>query len=184
LKWGAITAAVLALLFGLAWISFFKPYQKERVMTFFNPSRNPQGTGYQVNQAKIAVGSGKLTGKGLHAGTQNRLNFLPAPHTDFIFAVAAEEMGFMGSSAILLLFMLLLFKILNTVDTSPTREGSFLALSCFFLFLMHIIVNIGMVIGLFPTMGIPLPFLSYGGSFLISVTLLSGLVLNVRAKRY
>ncbi len=183
-KWGSMAALVMAVLFGLAWVSFFKPYQKERVMTFFNPSRDPQGAGYQVNQAKIAVGSGKLTGKGLHAGTQNRLNFLPAPHTDFIFAVAAEELGFIGSSVILVLFLFLLLKFLDTVENAPSREGAFVALSAFFIFLLHIIVNIGMVLGLFPTMGIPLPFLSFGGSFLASVTLLSGLVLNIRAKRY
>lgn len=184
LKWGTIAAIVLAGMFGLSWVTFFKPYQKERVMTFFNPSRDPQGAGYQVNQAKIAVGSGKLTGKGLHAGTQNRLNFLPAPHTDFIFAVAAEELGFIGTSVILVLFLLLLMKFLDTVQNAPSREGSFVALAAFFIFLLHLIVNIGMVVGLFPTMGIPLPFLSYGGSFLISVTLLTGIVLNVRANRY
>jgi rod shape determining protein RodA len=184
LKWGGIMAAVMALLFGFAWLTFFKDYQKERVLTFINPARSPQGAGYQVNQAKIAVGSGKFTGKGLHAGTQNRLNFLPAPHTDFIFAVAAEELGFVGSSAILLLFLLLLLRFLHTVETAKTREGSFVAMAAFFIFLMHIIINIGMVMGLFPTMGIPLPFLSYGGSFLISVTLLSGLVINVRADRF
>jgi len=183
-KWGAIVVAAFILLFGLAWVSFFKPYQKERVMNFFNPSRDPQGTGYQVNQAKIAVGSGKLAGKGLHAGTQNRLNFLPAPHTDFIFAVAAEELGLIGSSVILVLFLLLLLRFLDTVENAPSREGAFVALAAFFVFLLHLMVNIGMVLGLFPTMGIPLPFLSYGGSFLMSVTLLSGLVLNIRSKRY
>ncbi len=184
LKIFAVGFAVFAILFGLAWVSFFKPYQKERVLTFLNPSRDPQKAGYQVNQAKIAVGSGKFYGKGLHSGTQNRLNFLPAPHTDFIFAVIGEELGFAGTSFVILLFLLLLNKFLIISENAKTREGSFLCIAVFFIFLLHIIVNIGMVLGLFPIMGIPLPFLSFGGSFLVATALLSGLALNVGSYQY
>ncbi|MCX7829620.1 MAG: rod shape-determining protein RodA [Acidobacteria bacterium] len=184
LKIGAIGFAVFAILFGLAWVSFFKPYQKERVLTFLNPSRDPQKSGYQVNQAKIAVGSGKLYGKGLHSGTQNRLNFLPAPHTDFIFAVIGEELGFVGSSFVILLFLFLLHKFLVIAENAKTKEGSFLCLAVFSLLFLHFFVNIGMVLGLFPIMGIPLPFLSFGGSFLVTSALLSGLALNVGSYQY
>lgn len=183
-KISAIGLAVFAILFGLAWVSFFKPYQKERVLTFLNPSRDPQKAGYQVNQAKIAVGSGKFYGKGLHSGTQNRLNFLPAPHTDFIFAVIGEELGFVGTSFVIILFFLLLNKFLIFYENAKTKEGSFLCIAVFFIFLLHITVNIGMVLGLFPIMGIPLPFLSFGGSFLVTAALLSGLALNVGSYQY
>ncbi len=184
LKIAAVGFSIAAILFGFAWFSFFKPYQKERVLTFLNPSRDPQKAGYQVNQAKIAVGSGKFFGKGLHSGTQNRLKFLPAPHTDFIFAVIGEELGFVGTSFVVILFTILLSKFLTIGENSKTKEGSFLCIAAFCLFLLHISVNIGMVLGLFPIMGIPLPFLSYGGSFLVTSSFLSGLVLNVASEQY
>lgn len=184
LKLGAIGASIFLILFGLAWVSFFKPYQKERILTFLDPSRDPQKAGYQINQAKIAVGSGKIYGKGLHSGTQNRLNFLPAPHTDFIFAVIGEELGFAGSSFVIILFFILLNKLLIIAENAKTREGSFLCIAAFFLLFFHICVNIGMVLGLFPIMGIPLPFLSYGGSFLVTTTFLVGLTLNVGTYQY
>lgn len=184
LKWFIYGFLVCVILFGLAWVIFFKPYQKERILTFLNPNRDPQGAGYQINQSKIAVGSGKFIGKGLHSGTQNRLKFLPAPHTDFILAVVGEELGFLGILSVFILFLILLSKFLTVAESSTTKEGRFIALSVFFLLFFHIVVNVAMVLGLFPIIGIPLPFLSFGGSFLLTVTFLTALVLNISAEHY
>ncbi len=184
LKWSTIGVCIALILFGIAWFSFFKPYQKERILTFLDPQRDPKKSGYQINQAKIAVGSGKVFGKGLHSGTQNRLKFLPAPHTDFIVAVVGEELGFVGVASLCFLFLILLSKFLTVAETTTTREGSFVALSVFFLFLFHTIVNIAMVLGLFPIMGIPIPFLSFGGTFLLTTSFLSGLVLNISSRHF
>ncbi|MEJ2367867.1 MAG: rod shape-determining protein RodA [Acidobacteriota bacterium] len=184
LKWAALGFAGLLVLFALGWFTFFKPYQKERILTFLNPSLDPQGAGYQVNQAKIAVGSGEFWGKGLHSGTQNRLNFLPAPQTDFIFGVVAEETGFAGSLILLGLYTLLLLRLTGAMELARDREGRFLAVAAFAVLLYHVIINVGMVLGLLPTTGIPLPFLSYGGSSLLSMTLFVGLAINVRTHRF
>lgn len=184
LKWSAIAFIVVVVLFIIGWFTFFKVYQKERLITFVNPSSDARGAGYQVKQAEIAVGSGKLTGKGLYSGSQNRLNFLPAPHTDFIFGVLAEETGFVGSIAVLGAFLFLLSRFLAASRVARDLEGRFIAIALFSLVLYHVIVNIGMVIGLLPTTGIPLPFLSYGGSFLVSMCLLAGLAGNVYARRF
>lgn len=184
LKWGMLAAAGVALLFALGWVSFFKPYQKERVLTFLDPGRDPRGSGYQVMQSRIAVGSGQITGKGLGSGTQNRLNFLPAPHTDFVFGVVAEETGLVGSFFVLLAFLGLLVRLAGTVELAKDQAGAFLAAAGCFLLLYHLLINVGMVLGLLPATGVPLPFLSHGGSALLSMTLLAGLGLNVRARRF
>jgi len=184
LKWMGAGTVLLLVLFAIGWFTFFKPYQKERVLTFLNPSLDPRGAGYQVNQARIAVGSGELTGEGLYSGTQNRLNFLPAPHTDFIFGVVAEETGFLGSVAVLLAFFGLLSRFVVTIRDARDAEGRFLVLAALAVILYHVIINVGMVIGLLPTTGIPLPFLSYGGSFLMSMSLFVGLAVNVRTRRF
>lgn len=183
-KWGMTAGLAVALLFALGWFTFFKPYQKERVLNFLDPGRDPRGSGYQVMQSRIAVGSGQLTGKGLGSGTQNRLNFLPAPHTDFVFGVAAEETGLVGSLSILLVFLGLLLRLAGTVELAKDSAGAFLATSGCFVLLYHLLINVGMVLGLLPATGVPLPFLSHGGSALLSMTLLAGLGLNVRARRF
>ena len=184
LKWAALAAALGGVVFVLGWFTFFKPYQKERVLTFLNPASDTRGAGYQVHQARIAVGSGELTGKGLYSGTQNRLNFLPAPHTDFIFGVICEETGFLGAVALLAVFFALLGRFLSTLLVARDMEGRFLVLCAFSVILYHLFINVGMVIGLVPTTGIPLPFLSYGGSSLVGLSLFVGLAANVRAHRF
>jgi rod shape determining protein RodA len=184
LKWTAIALVGVFVLFVIGWFTYFKPYQKERVLTFLDPSLDPRGAGYQVNQARIAVGSGEVAGKGLFSGTQNRLNFLPAPHTDFIFGVVSEELGFVGSVSVLAAFLVLLWRMVGTVGTARNPEGKFLVTCAFAVLTYHVIVNVGMVIGLLPTTGIPLPFLSYGGSFLICASLLLALALNVHSRRF
>lgn len=184
LKWGGLAFLGILLLFALGWFTFLKPYQKDRILTFLDPAHDPRGAGYQVAQARIAVGSGELWGKGLYSGTQNRMNFLPAPHTDFIFGVVGEETGFLGSMAVLGAFFLLLGRFLSTLRVARDAEGRFLVLAVFALLLYHLLVNVGMVLGLLPTTGIPLPFLSYGGTFLVSTSFLVGLAGNVRSRRY
>lgn len=184
LKWSAIAAAGVGVLFLVAWLTMFRPYQKDRVRTFLDPTHDPRGAGYQVNQAKIAVGSGQILGKGLRSGTQNRLSFLPRPHTDFIFGVAAEETGFLGCSLILGLFYVLLSRFLDTARLARDAEGRFIAVAGFALILYHVLINVGMVLGVIPTTGIPLPFVSYGGSALLATGWLTGLVANVRMRRF
>ncbi len=183
-KWAGLAAVGVAVLFALGWFTFFKPYQKDRILTFLDPSIDPKGAGYQVVQARIAVGSGQVTGKGLRSGTQNRLNFLPAPHTDFIFGVVAEETGFLGSALLLSLYLGLLLRLAGTLELAKDPEGRFLVAAAFFTLLYHILINVGMVIGLLPTTGIPLPFLSYGGSALLAMTLFAALGINVRMRRF
>jgi len=184
LKWTAFAFVGLFLAFALGWFTFFKPYQKERIITFLNPTSDVRGAGYQVHQARIAVGSGELTGKGLYSGTQNRMNFLPAPHTDFIFGVVSEETGFLGSLIVLGLFLALLLRFLGTLLVARDLEGRYIVLCAFAVILYHVIVNVGMVLGLMPTTGIPLPFISYGGSSLIGLSLFVGLCVNVRTRRF
>ncbi len=183
-KWAALGFVSVAVLFALGWFTFFKPYQKERVLTFLDPSLDPKGAGYQVMQAKIAVGSGQITGKGLYSGTQSRLNFLPAPYTDFVFGVVCEETGFIGAGLLLSLYVALLLRVVSAMELAKDAEGRFLAAAAFFTLLYHILINTGMVVGLLPTTGIPLPFLSYGGSALFSMTMLVAMALNVRMRRY
>jgi rod shape determining protein RodA len=184
LKWAGVAIVAGAVLFVIGWFTFFKPYQKERILTFVNPGTNLRGAGYQVHQARIAVGSGEVTGKGLNSGTQNRLNFLPAPHTDFVFGVIAEETGFVGSMALLAVFLALLARFAGTILLARDLEGRFLVCCAFAVIMYHLVINVGMVIGLVPTTGIPLPFISYGGSSLIGLTLFVGLAANVRAHRF
>lgn len=144
-----------------------KPYQIQRILTFMDPTRDPLGAGYQVMQAKIAIGSGKIWGKGYLLGTQKNLNFLPEHHTDFIFSVIGEEFGFVLSMILIFLFFLLLLKIIKSLDKImvPERKLSVVGIFAFILFQMF--VNLGMNIGIVPTTGVPLPFISYGGSNLL-----------------
>lgn len=160
-----------------------KDYQKARLMTLFNPELDPLGAGYHSIQSKIAIGSGGFWGKGLLAGTQSRLNFLPEKHTDFIFSVFAEETGFLGAVVLLSLFLFIILKGLNIAFRAADRFGFFLSLGLISSISFYIIFNVGMTIGLFPITGIPLPFLSYGGSSLITNFFAIGLLLNVEMRR-
>ncbi|MBT5632056.1 MAG: rod shape-determining protein RodA [Nitrospina sp.] len=162
---------------------FLKDYQKTRLFTLFNPELDPLGAGYHSIQSKIAIGSGGFWGKGLLAGTQSRLNFLPEKHTDFIFSVFAEETGFLGVAVLLSLFLFIILKGLNIAFRAGDRFGFFLALGLISSISFYIIFNVGMTIGLFPITGIPLPLLSYGGSSLITNFFAIGLLLNVEMRR-
>ena len=185
LRWRFVAIAMfaVALLAPVGW-RHLKPYQKERILTVVDPGRDPSGVGYQVRQSKIAVGSGQLTGKGLFKGTQTRLNFLPAQHTDFVLAVIAEELGFIGAAGVLALLYYLLYRGLLAARSSQDRLGTYLSLLVVSWLTGQAAINIGMVLGLMPTIGVPLPFLSYGGTALISVTCGVGLIANVRGRRF
>ncbi len=158
-------------------------YQQKRIDTFLNPENDPLSAGYNVIQAKVAIGSGGILGKGFLEGSQTQLNFIPAQWTDFIFCVPAEEFGFLGSLLILILFGYLLFRGIKIAATVKNRYASIVAIGIVSIFASHIIINIGMVMGIMPVIGIPLPFLSYGGSFLLTSLSLIGLLLNMYANR-
>lgn len=162
---------------------YLRDYQRVRLLTLFNPETDPLGAGYHAIQSKIAIGSGGFWGKGLFAGTQSQLNFLPEKHTDFIFSVFAEETGFIGVAVLLCLYLIIILKGLNIAFRSSDRFGLFLALGIVGSMAFYIIINIGMTIGLFPITGIPLPFLSYGGSALITNFFAIGLLLNIEMRR-
>lgn len=162
---------------------FLKDYQKARIRTLFNPELDPLGAGYHSIQSKIAIGSGGFWGKGLFAGTQSRLNFLPEKHTDFIFSVFAEETGFFGVILLISLFVFIILKGLNIAFRAGDRFGFFLSLGLIVSIAFYIIFNIGMTVGIFPITGIPLPFVSYGGSSLITNFFAVGLLLNVEMRR-
>ncbi|HKQ62576.1 MAG TPA: rod shape-determining protein RodA [Candidatus Polarisedimenticolaceae bacterium] len=166
-----------------AWTQL-KDYQKERIRTVFDPNRDPSGYGYQARQSKIAIGSGGLTGKGLFRGTQGQLNFLPAQHTDFVLAVVAEELGFFGSSAVLGLFYYLLYRCLVAARSSQDRLGTYMCLMVVAWVAGQLTINVGMVLGRLPTIGVPLPLMSYGGSSLVAMLCGIGLVVNVRSRRF
>ncbi|MGQ9752188.1 MAG: FtsW/RodA/SpoVE family cell cycle protein [Thermoanaerobaculaceae bacterium] len=168
----------------LAFAYALKPYQKERILTLFQPHRAPYSSGYQQRQAKIAVGSGGFTGKGIGSGTQSQLRFLPAQHTDLIFAVWAEETGFLGSTVVLGLYGLLLARILIAGITARDRLGALVAGCTGGVLAVQVIINVGMALGLTPTVGITLPFFSQGGSSLLASGLALGLVQSVWRLRF
>ncbi|MFA5962227.1 MAG: rod shape-determining protein RodA [Parcubacteria group bacterium] len=156
-----------------------RPYQKERLINFVNPYNDPRGSGYNVIQSMVAVGSGGLFGKGLGHGSQSQLNFLPEKHTDFIFAVIAEEMGFLGAAAVLFLLSLLLYRIKEVARSAGDNFGYLLAVGIMMMLFSQILVNVGMNIGVMPVAGVPLPFLSYGGSSLVAVFASIGIVQSI-----
>ena len=164
--------------------SFLKGYQKQRILTFLSPDRDPLGAGYHIIQSKIAIGSGMLSGKGFLKGTQNALDFLPEQHTDFIFSVLAEEWGLVGALMLLLVFMLILILGLRTAQRSRDLFGTFLAVGITTMIFWQVFINIGMVMGLMPVVGVTLPFISYGGSSVITMMAGVGLLLNVSMRRF
>jgi len=185
LRWHylAVVLVVCGLALPAGWY-FLKDYQRARLVTFLDPSRDPKGAGYQVIQSKIAVGDGGMWGQGVTHGTQTQLRFLPVPHTDFIFSAFAEEHGFIGVLVVLGLYFLLLMQIVQNAQTAPDRAGMYICMGVATLLLFHLLVNAGMVVGSMPVTGIPLPLMSSGGSNMFSVFMMLGLVNNVRLRRF
>lgn len=181
-SWALLLAGVLAAA-AIGWF-FLKDYQRQRITTFVHPDADVSGAGYQVRQSKIAVGSGGLLGKGYRRGTQSQLRFLPVRHTDFIFAVLAEEWGFVGVLVVLALYAAVVLRGLRLAAHARDRGGAFLVLGLTACLFFSVIVNTGMMIGLFPTTGIPLPLLSYGGSSVATTLASIGLILSVEARRF
>jgi rod shape determining protein RodA len=175
-----VTAVSLPLVYNFA----LKDYQKKRVITFLDPSLDPKGSGYNSIQSRIAVGSGMLTGKGFMKGTQTQLNFLPEHHTDFIFSVFAEEHGFLGSIFLVALYVMLFLSGIRIAVRSGNRLGVLMAVGCLAIFFWHSFVNIGMVLGLMPVVGVTLPFMSYGGTSLIVGFMLLGVLQGIALRRY
>ena len=161
-------------------ISFLKPYQKSRILTFFNPERDPLGAGYQIIQSKIAIGSGGIYGKGFLKGSQSYLDYLPEKHTDFIFTLFSEEFGFLGSSMLLLIYALVIYRI---IKIGNEVRNNFAKLYCFGFaasFFIYVAVNMSMVLGLLPIVGAPLPIMSYGGSAMLSMMIGLGIVMSCK----
>jgi rod shape determining protein RodA len=167
----------------LTWF-LLRGYQKSRIESVFNPASDPHGYGYQVIQSEIAIGSGKFLGKGFKSGSQGNLGFLPARHTDFVFAVLAEEKGFVGSITILGLFLFVCHRLFRTASEAKDRVGVMIVAGVLALLLFHVVINIGMVAGLLPIAGIPLPFISAGGSSLVSYYIAMSICMGIWIRRY
>jgi rod shape determining protein RodA len=161
-------------------ISFLKPYQKSRILTFLNPDRDPLGAGYQIIQSKIAIGSGGLFGKGFLNGSQSYLDFLPEKHTDFIFTLFSEEFGFFGSVFILLLYILIISRMVKIGHQTRSNFGKLYCYGFSTAFFVYVIVNMGMVLGLLPIVGAPLPIMSYGGSSMLTIMFGLGIVMSCK----
>lgn len=186
LKWSTLlTMAGVGLSFvPLAWFFYLKPYQRQRIMTFLDPESDPLGTGYHIAQSKIAVGSGATFGKGYMQGTQAQLDFLPERHTDFAFSVWAEEWGFIGSIFFLACYFFIVLWGMNIALTARDKFGVLLAFGLVSLLLWQAFINLGMVLGLLPVVGMPLPLFSYGGSSLLTTMAAIGILMNIRMRRY
>jgi len=182
-RYWVIALLIVAIALPIGW-QMLKGYQKERILIFLNPERDPLGSGYQVTQAKIAIGSGGIHGKGFRNGTQAKLEFLPARHTDFIFAVLGEEWGFIGVTIVLGLYLFLILQALTFAKNARDRGGTFLAICLISFFIFHVLINVSMQIGVLPTTGIPLPLISYGGSSTMMFFMAIGLMLNVDMRRF
>jgi rod shape determining protein RodA len=161
-----------------------RDYQRQRILTFLDPERDPAGAGYHTIQSKIAIGSGQILGKGYLEGTQSHLRFLPERHTDFIFAVLAEEWGFIGSLVVLALFFLLILWGLDIAAKARDTFGRLLAVGLTAILFFHVFVNVGMVLGILPVVGVPLPLFSYGGSSVLTAYIIAGILLGIRMRRF
>lgn len=179
-RWAAGGGLAFALLCGAAWQWKLQPYQKERILTFLDPSRDLRGKGYQVHQSRIAIGAGGLLGQGFMSGSQTQLNFLPVKTTDFVFSVWAEERGYLGVLMVLGLFGVFLKRILDIAREAKSPAGVLFCAGAAAVFGLHILINVGMVSGAVPTTGIPLPFFTYGGSSTLAFYLALGVILNIR----
>jgi rod shape determining protein RodA len=182
-----LTVASLVLLVSpmrtMIW-STLKPYQQNRIKSFVDPGSDPRGSGYHAIQSKIAVGSGEITGKGYRKGTQSQMAFLPERHTDFIFAVIAEETGLVGSSVLLILYLFLLLTALETAKNAKDRLGALMAGGIVSMISLYVFINIGMAVAVVPVVGVPLPLVSYGGTSVIATFLALGLLLNIQTRRF
>jgi rod shape determining protein RodA len=185
-KQAAILGTVGLLAIVGVWSSgkILKPYQKARLTSFINPDNDPRGSGYQIRQSLIAVGSGGVWGKGAEQGSQTQGDFLPIPHADFIFAAFSEEHGFTGAFLVLLLYFVILMRLIQNAQTAADMSGSLLVMGVVAVLTFQIAVNVGMVIGFMPVTGIPLPLMSYGGSSVLFTFLALGVVMNVRMRRF
>jgi len=161
-----------------------KSYQRRRLLVFLHPKYDPQGAGWSLMQSKIAIGSGQLTGKGLFSGTQTQLGFVPEHATDFIFTVVGEELGFLGAVSLLGAYAALLLSAMFVVGAARDRYGLLVAVGIVSMFLFHVLINVGMTVGIMPVTGIPLPFISYGGSSLITCFMAVGVLLNIHLQRH
>ena len=180
-----ITGVVAAIpMIFVGWHYYLREYQKNRILDFLNPERSRLGSGYHIIQSKIAVGSGGFTGKGYLKGTQTQLRFLPEQHTDFAFSVFSEEWGFLGCLVMLALYLSLILWGLQIASRCNDRFGSLLAVGVTAMLFWHIVINIGMVIGLFPVVGVPLPFFSYGGTAMVTSMIGVALLLNISMRRF
>jgi rod shape determining protein RodA len=183
---GSFALIVLMILFHI-WLGtpliFLKEYQLNRLIVFINPGLDPYGIGYNILQSKIAIGSGMIFGKGLFGGTQNQLNFLPEKHTDFIFSVIGEEFGFLGILIVLALYFILFWHLINIANESRDRYGRLVVTGITAMFFFHLLQNAGMTMGIMPITGIPLPFISYGGSSMVTSLIAIGIVLNINTRK-
>lgn len=182
LRYLIITASCSLVSLPVFW-TLLKGYQKNRILVFFNPNIDPLGAGYTAIQSKIAVGSGQLTGKGFLQGTQNKLNFLPEHHTDFIFCVIAEEWGFVGVCFFILCFTYLFIKMFRVIESTNDQRGKLMAAGIISMIFFQVFINIGMTIGIMPITGLPLPFVSYGGSSLLTMFVAIGLLISIYKER-
>jgi rod shape determining protein RodA len=164
--------------------SSLKPYQQNRIKAFIDPSSDPLGSGYHANQSKISVGSGQITGRGYRKGTQSQMAFLPERHTDFIFAVIAEETGLVGTSALLFLYLLLLLVGVDAAKNAKDRLGVLMAGGIVAMLSLYVFINMGMAVGIVPVVGVPLPLVSYGGTSIITTFLSLGILLNIQSRRF
>jgi rod shape determining protein RodA len=175
---------IVVLSMPLTWNYLLKDYQKQRILTFLNPSSDVSGTGWHSRQSLFAIGSGGLIGKGYMHGTQNQLHFLPERWTDFPFAVWAEEHGFLGATLLVALYLVLVMWCIRIAALSRDRFGSVLAIGVGSIFFWHVIINLGMVMGVMPVVGVTLPLFSYGGSSILMFMLCVGLLMNVSIRRH
>ena len=183
MKWLTIMAGLVIAMIPIAWTYILRDYQKQRLTSFLNPASDPQGSGYQLLQSQIAVGSGGVFGKGLTNGTQDTLAFLPVGDTDFAFARLAEELGFIGAVLVFVLFAVLLWRVLMAGYRSQDRFGTIFAAGIGSMLLFQLVVNVGMVIGLLPITGIPLPFITRGGASLISLAIGLGILQSINIRQ-
>jgi len=181
-KYFIIVGLLVAILFTSSWFLFFKDYQKERIKTFLNPTANSLESGYNISQAIIAIGSGGLVGKGVGFGSQSQLKFLPEAQNDFIFAVIAEELGFLGVILVLFFYFIVFFRCFRALGKINNDFGIYFIIGVGGLIFIQMFINIGMNLGIMPIVGLPLPFVSYGGSSLLSLMILVGMIENIIIK--
>ncbi len=178
----SVIISLLTVIIPLVWF-FLKGYQKQRILTFINPERDPLGAGYHIIQSKIAIGSGMISGRGFLKGTQNALSFLPEQHTDFIMSVLAEEWGFIGAGITILLYLILIILGLNVAHNCRDSFGLILSIGIVALLFWQVFINVGMVMGLMPVVGVPLPLVSYGGSSVLTTMLGISILINIGTRR-